>query len=108
MYLDPGLEYLVFDSAAKRFLMVAGVEGKFLPSSLYLMTCSLIIFGSAGCMGLITCVRRANENARDLILLAPVHKSYMLKIFEERFISNIYKRRCGDHREQMQLIPFYA
>ena len=67
MYLDPGSEYLLFDSAAKRFLMVAGVEGKFLSSSLYLMTCSLIIFGSAGCMGLITCVQRANENARNLI-----------------------------------------
>ena len=67
MYLDPGSEYLLFDSAARRFLMVAGVEGKFLSSSLYLMRCSLIIFGSAGCMGLITCVRRANETARNLI-----------------------------------------
>ena len=48
-------------------LMVAGVEEKFLSSSLYLMTCSLIIFGSAGCMGRITCVRRASDNATNLI-----------------------------------------
>ena len=67
LYLDPVSEYLLFDSAARRFLMVAGVEGKFLSSSLYLMTCSLIVFGSAWYMGLITCVRRANENARNLI-----------------------------------------
>ena len=67
MYLDPVSEYLLFDSAARRFLMVAGVEGTFLSSSLYLMTCSLIVFGSAGYMGLITCVRRENENARNLI-----------------------------------------
>ena len=46
--------------------MAAGVEGKFLSSVLYLMMRSLTIFGSAG-YELITCVRQANENARNLI-----------------------------------------
>ena len=68
LYLDPVSEYLLFDSAAKRFLMVADVEGKFLSSSLYLMTCSCIDhFSQCRYMGLITCVRRANETARNLI-----------------------------------------
>ena len=36
-------EYLLVNSAAERFLMPAGVEGKFLSSFLYFMTCSLTI-----------------------------------------------------------------
>ena len=69
LYLDPASEYILFDSASRRLFMdVAGVEGKFLFSSLYLMTCSCIDhFSQCRYMGLITCVRRANETARNLI-----------------------------------------
>ena len=48
LYLGPVPEYLLVNSAARRFLMAAGVEGKFLSSFLYLLTCSLTIFGSTG------------------------------------------------------------
>ena len=52
MYLGPVPEYLRVNSAARRFLTVAGVEGKFLSSFLYLLTRSLTIFGSAGIFSL--------------------------------------------------------
>ena len=47
--------------------MAPSVEGKPLSSFLYLMKCSLTIFGSVKVYELITSVRRANENARNLI-----------------------------------------
>ena len=48
LYIDPVPEYLLANFAGRRFLMAACVEGKFLPSFLCLMTCSLTIFGSTG------------------------------------------------------------
>ena len=44
LYLGPVPEYLLVNSAAKRLLMAAGVEGKFSSSFLYFMTFSLSIF----------------------------------------------------------------
>ena len=46
----PVPEFLLVDSAARRFflLMAADFEGKFLSSFLYLLMRSLTIFGSAG------------------------------------------------------------
>ena len=38
MYLGPVPEYLLVNSAARRFFTAAGVEGKFLSSFLYLLT----------------------------------------------------------------------
>ena len=66
MYLGPVPEFVLVNSATRRFSMAAGVEGKFLSSFLYWHTSSLTIFGSA-VYELIACVRRANENARNLI-----------------------------------------
>ena len=63
MYLGPVPEFVLVNSATRRFSMAAGVEGKFLSSFLYWHTSSLTIFGSA-VYELIACVRRANENAR--------------------------------------------
>mgnify|MGYP007094268209 CR=1 FL=1 len=48
LYLGPVPEYLLVNSTARRFLTTAGVQEKFLSSSLYFMPCSLTIFGSAG------------------------------------------------------------
>ena len=67
MYLDPASEYILFDSATRRFFMdVASVEGKFLSSSLF---DNVLIDHIWQCryMKVITCVRRANENAMNLI-----------------------------------------
>ena len=47
-YLGPVPEYLLVNSAVRRFLMAASVEGKFLFRFLYMLTRSLTIFGSAG------------------------------------------------------------
>ena len=55
LYLGPVPEYLLVNSAARRFLMAASFEGKFWP---YLI---LQVYE------LITCVRRANENVGNLI-----------------------------------------
>ena len=46
--LIPVPEFLLVNSTARRFLMVAFFEGKFLCSFLYLLMHSLTIFGSAG------------------------------------------------------------
>ena len=39
LYFGPVREYVLVNSAARRFLMAACVEGKFLSSFLYFMTC---------------------------------------------------------------------
>ena len=54
----------VVNSAARRFLTAAGVEGKSLSSFLYLLTRSYLV---VQVYELITYVRRANENAGNLI-----------------------------------------
>ena len=59
--------------------MAPSVEGKPLSSFLYLMKCSLTIFGSVKVYELITSVRRANENARNLV----------------QFLINIYEKKKG-------------
>ena len=43
MYLGLVSGYLLVNSAGGRFLMLVGVDGKFLTSFLYFMTCSLTI-----------------------------------------------------------------
>ena len=48
LYLGTVSEFLLVNSAARRFSMTAGFEGKFLSSFLYLLMRSLTIFGSAG------------------------------------------------------------
>ena len=48
LYLGSVPEHLLVNSAARRLLTAAGIEGKFLTSFLYLLTHSLTIFGSAG------------------------------------------------------------
>ena len=68
--------YLLVNSAATRFLMAAGVEGKFLSSFLYLMTCPYLV---VQVYELITYVRRANENARNLISVVQFLIIYLLK-----------------------------
>ena len=48
LYLSPVPEYLLVNSAARRFLMAAGVEGKFSSIFLYFLAFSLTIFGGSG------------------------------------------------------------
>ena len=69
MYLDPASEYILFDSATRRFFMdVAGVEGKFfIQLSLFDEVFIDHIWQCRYVKVIITCVRRANENAINLI-----------------------------------------
>ena len=48
LYFGPVPEFLLVNSAARRFLMASGFEGKFLSSFLYLLMRSLTIFVCVG------------------------------------------------------------
>ena len=65
LYFGPVPEFLLVNSAAKRFSMAASFEGKFLSSFLY--SCFHWPYLVVQVYELITCVRRANENAGNLI-----------------------------------------
>ena len=65
LYFGPVPEFLLVNSAARRFSMAASFEGKFLSSFLY--WCSHWPYLVVQVYELITCVRRANENAGNLI-----------------------------------------
>ena len=65
LYFGPVAEFLLVNSAARRFSMVASFEGKFLSSFLY--WCFHWPYLVVQVYELITCVRRANKNAGNLI-----------------------------------------
>ena len=65
LHLGPVPEFLLVNSAARRFSMAASFEGKFLCSFLY--WCFHWPHLVVQVYELITCVRRANENAGNLI-----------------------------------------
>ena len=65
LYFGPVPEFLLVNSAARRFSTAAGFEGKFLSSFLY--WCFHWPYMVVQVYELITCVRRANENAGNLI-----------------------------------------
>ena len=65
LYFGRVPEFLLVNSAAKRFSMVASFEGKFLFCFLY--WCFHWPYLVVQVYELITCVRRANENAGNLI-----------------------------------------
>ena len=65
LYFGPVPEFLFVNSAARRFSMAASFEGKFLSSFLY--WCFHWPYLVVQVYELITCVRRANENAGNLI-----------------------------------------
>ena len=65
LYFGPVPEFLLTNSAARRFSMAASLEGNFLSSFLY--WCFHWPYLVVQVYELITCVRRANENAGNLI-----------------------------------------
>ena len=65
LYFGPVPEFLLVNSAARRFSMAASFEGNFLSSFLY--WCFHWPYLVVQVYELITCVRRANENAGNLI-----------------------------------------
>ena len=65
LYFGPVPEFLLVNSAARRFSMAASFAGNFLSSFLY--WCFHWPYLVVQVYELITCVRRANENAGNLI-----------------------------------------
>ena len=65
LYFGPVPEFLLVNSAARRFSMAASFEGIFLSS--FLSWCFHWPYLVVQVYELITCVRRANENAGNLI-----------------------------------------